>query len=69
MIVLENDVEYKGEWSKTTNLRHGRGIQTWGDGSLFEGYWQDDKANGRGRLIHADGEVYDGQWLDDMAHG
>ena len=36
-------------------------MQIWPDGSMYEGWWQDNKANGRGRLIHADGDVYDGE--------
>ena len=36
---------------------------------MYEGFWQDNKANGKGRLIHADGDVYDGHWKDDKAHG
>jgi len=41
----------------------------WPDGSMYEGYWMDNKANGKGRLIHADGDVYNGFWKDDKAHG
>lgn len=41
----------------------------WTDGSIYDGYWKNDKANGRGRLIHADGDIYDGYWKDDKAHG
>ena len=39
------------------------------DGSMYEGWWRDNKANGKGRLIHADGDIYDGNWKDDKAHG
>ena len=46
-------------------MKHGRGYQIWSDGSIYEGYWKNDKANGRGRLIHADGDIYDGYWKDD----
>ena len=52
-----------------TNTRQGKGMQIWPDGSMYEGWWLDSKANGKGRLIHADGDVYDGMWLDDKAHG
>ena len=41
----------------------------WPDGSIYEGWWHDDKANGRGRLISADGDVYVGMWIDDKMHG
>ena len=69
LMFLENGVQYEGEWLKGTQIRQGQGIQIWPDGSLYEGYWADNKANGRGRLIHADGDVYDGEWRDDKAHG
>lgn len=52
-----------------SNTRQGKGIQVWPDGSMYEGWWKDNKANGKGRLIHADGDIYDGYWQDDKAHG
>lgn len=66
---LENGARYEGEWDLQRNMRDGQGKQVWADGSLYEGYWRNDKANGRGRLIHADGDVYEGEWKDDKAHG
>ena len=50
-------------------MRHGKGIQYWTDGSMYEGYWKDDQAFSKGRLIHADGDVYEGEWLFDQASG
>ena len=52
-----------------SGIRQGQGIQIWPDGSMYEGWWRDNKANGKGRLIHADGDIYDGYWKDDKAHG
>lgn len=66
---LENNAKYDGEWNEEKNERHGYGIQVWSDGSMYQGYWKEDKANGWGRLIHADGDVYEGEWKDDKAHG
>ncbi|TNV83491.1 hypothetical protein FGO68_gene3019 [Halteria grandinella] len=66
---LENGARYQGEWNSNLNVREGQGYQVWPDGSLYEGWWKDDKANGKGRLIHADGDIYDGYWKDDKAHG
>ena len=43
---------YEGEWTEEDSKRHGKGIQVWPDGSVYEGYWKHDKASGRGRLIH-----------------
>ncbi len=68
-ITLQNGAKYEGEWNEATKQRDGKGTQIWADGSLYEGFWKNDKANGRGRLIHADGDVYEGEWKDDKAHG
>ena len=68
-VEYENHAIYYGEWEKNGNRRHGRGIQVWTDGSRYEGYWVEDKANKRGKLIHEDGDIYEGEWLEDKAHG
>lgn len=60
MAYLENGAQYEGEWLRGSQIRQGMGLQLWPDGSMYEGYWADNKANGKGRLIHADGDVYDG---------
>ena len=52
-----------------SSFRDGRGKQIWPDGSLYEGFWKNDKANGKGRLIHSDGDVYEGDWVNDKAEG
>lgn len=69
MVRLQSGSSYVGEWRKDTNVREGRGVQVWPDGSLYEGYWQDSKANFFGRLLHKDGDIYQGEWLDDKADG
>lgn len=56
--MLENGARFKGEWLVGSEIRQGKGTQTWPDGSMYEGYWSENKANGQGRLIHADGDVY-----------
>ena len=66
---LKSESVYLGEWLVGKNIREGRGIQVWPDGSLYEGYWQNNQANGTGRLLHKDGDVYQGEWKDDKAHG
>ena len=68
-VEYENHAIYYGEWEKTGTKRHGRGIQVWTDGSRYEGYWKEDKANVRGKLTHSDGDVDEGEWLEDKAHG
>ena len=69
MTKLENDAKYDGEWLSQTQIRQGKGVLIWPDGSIYEGYWVDNKANGKGRLVHADGEFYDGYWKADKVHG
>jgi len=60
MVELENHARYDGDWILGRDIRQGKGRQIWPDGSMYEGWWKDNKANGKGRLIHADGDVYDG---------
>ena len=76
---MPNGAVYTGEWyfiisitiyrNPEENIREGRGKQIWPDGSLYEGFWRNDKANGKGRLIHSDGDVYEGDWVNDKAEG
>ena len=67
-VPLNNGAAYSGQ-SDRFGKKCGFGFQVWPDGSIYEGYWKNDKANGRGRLIHADSDVYEGLWVDDKAHG
>lgn len=68
-IIMENMAQYEGQWKVGTNVRHGKGIQIWMDGSIYEGWWRKDKTHGHGRVIHANGDVYIGTWKNDMANG
>ena len=61
--------KYTGEWSISTGMRHGKGNLVIIDGSIYEGYWINDKKNGFGRFIHVDGDIYDGYWANDKANG
>ena len=67
--LLDTGAQYEGEYVKNTDIREGKGKQIWADGSVYEGFWTNSKANGRGRLIHADGDIYEGEWKDDKADG
>ena len=66
---LENQAEYCGETQKSKEIRHGRGIQVWIDGSRYEGYWINNKTNKKGKLIHFGGDIYEGDWKDDKVEG
>ena len=41
----------------------------WSNGSVYEGYWQNNKAHGFGRLINLDGGVYEGEYKNDKQNG
>lgn len=69
MTYMENGARYIGQWIVGTKTRQGRGVQIWSDGTIYMGYWKDNKACFKGRLIHADCDVYEGDWVDDKAHG
>ena len=60
---------YLGEWDFNKNLKHGRGIQYWSEGSKYYGYWLCGKANIKGKLIHHDGDIYEGGWENDQPNG
>ena len=66
---LNNRSEYLGEWDILTGKRHGRGIQVWLDGTKYEGYFIDDKANKQGKLTHPNNDIYEGEWNNDKAEG
>jgi len=42
---------------KKSGEKHGYGKLKWPDGSYFEGYWIDGKAEGRGIFKTAEGEL------------
>lgn len=67
--VIENQGKYDGEWLVGKDVRHGKGVLTWIDGSIYEGWFKHGKACEKGRMIHSGGEVYEGDWLGDKAHG
>lgn len=68
-VEYEDGSIYYGEWQKGTNLRHGRGIQIWEDGTRYQGYFMNNKANMKGKLLHSDGDIYEGGWYNGKAEG
>ena len=47
--ILKSGAKYKGQFEG--HIKQGRGTMKWIDGSRYDGYWSNDKANGHGRLI------------------
>lgn len=64
-MILDDMSQYEGEWIVGTKVRTGKGVLTWQDGSVYEGWWSMNRSNGRGRLVHVDGSLYDGEWQND----
>jgi hypothetical protein len=65
----EDGTCFIGQWAPGTDQRQGRGVQIMPDGSLFEGYFQDDKFTHLGRYIHADGTLYLGGFEEGLFSG
>lgn len=68
-VEIEGGLEYEGQVKKKNGERHGYGKLKWPDGSYFEGYWIDGKADGRGIFKTENGEVLEGEWKKDIATG
>jgi hypothetical protein len=49
--------------------RHGQGVNTYPDGSIYEGAWQHDKRHGRGIMIYSNGSRYEGNYESDVKCG
>lgn len=59
-VEIEGGLIYEGQVKKKTSEREGYGRLTWPDGSYFEGYWVDGKADGRGIFKTQEGEIVEG---------
>ena len=68
---LHSEQEYgdrnKGEW--LNSKKHGKGIETWPNGYIYEGDFFDSKWQGDGTLTFPDGSKYIGQWVEDNMNG
>ena len=67
--ILPNKCKYDGQWNEKTGQKDGMGMLIWPDGTLYEGFWKNDRQNGFGRMIRTDRDAYTGEWLDDQAQG
>ena len=62
------DIKYDGEVN-IKGQRHGQGTLTYPSGSMYIGYWVENKKHGVGRFVSACGNVYEGEWKDDERSG
>ena len=69
-LILENqNVEYRGFWTKDRKTITTLGEMRFGDGSLYRGKVEDNDLNGRGLLNYTDGNVYLGMFRDGRCNG
>ena len=61
--------DYSGQLHCETGVRHGRGMQVYEDGSVYDGFWFNDEEHGFGKLAHPNGCIYFGQWADGDKEG
>jgi len=50
-------------------LQHGKGVETWTDGSCYDGFYKDGKKHGNGKYSWTDGSCYDGDWYENKIRG
>ena len=49
--------------------KKGKGIETWPNGYIYEGQFNDSKWHGKGTLKFPDGSSYTGEWKNNKMHG
>jgi hypothetical protein len=62
-----NGIKYKGRFKDS--LKHGDGVLSFEDGSLYSGEISHDFRAGHGVMDFVNGTKYEGIWLDDLYHG
>ena len=67
VIVYNSGDTYEGFVDKGRN-REGYGVMKWMDGSVFEGFWKDDKQV-QGTLVWKDKSYYEGEFHGDFFNG
>lgn len=60
--LYENGDKYTGNF--IDKLKDGKGVYTSAkDGSVYDGFWLQDKKHGKGKHTLKNGEYYDGEWF------
>lgn len=63
----ENGDNYEGQVER--GLKHGQGIYTWQDGTIYKGQWKKDQEHGYGEKKFANGDRYVGLWENGLFSG
>lgn len=53
----------------SAQIRQGKGICYFTDGSVYEGDWANDKPNGKGRFVFSSGDFYNGEFKNGVFEG
>jgi len=66
-----NYLVYEGEMHYGKNLREGRGVCLYNNGTIYEGEWRKNKEHGNGTLLTGDRKrlIYVGEWERGKMHG
>lgn len=47
------------------DIRQGKGIYIYPDGTSYKGDWIDGNKHGKGKMVYPDGKSYKGDWFMD----
>ena len=50
-------------------MRHGKGVLTYNNGSIYEGDWERGMKWGQGKMTYASGNYYEGAWSNNKRNG
>ena len=50
-------------------MRHGKGVLTYKNGSVYDGLWERGMKWGQGKMTYASGNYYDGDWSNNKRNG
>ena len=67
-LLYPNKTIYKG-MINNKNLREGFGKLFFPDGSIYKGFFRNNKMEGRGRLLNKNGFVYEGEFKNGLSNG
>lgn len=68
LLYSDNSI-YKGTININNKQREGYGTFYFKDGSIYIGFFKEDKIQGRGQLFNVNGFVYEGDFIDSKANG
>jgi hypothetical protein len=69
LVKYRNGSRYYGQLRKGSEIKEGRGIMVYTDGSLYEGFWKNNQQHGKGRMVYSADAIYQGNWKSGFYHG